>query len=377
MDQGEDLLRAEQLARSGVRRIEEVGKRVPAAFDVRKDYPRALGVLSNLLIRLKKDDEAEQIRKDGERQLRQVVSDFPDVFAAKTALADHLTNRANKSMGVNDLIGARKLLDEAMAIREEVLRLTPADYEAIGARNHLIGKFGDLFAAEGKLDEATVQFKKQLDLYREARLASPNNAALIEGEAQASMSLGNLASARRDFAGSLSHFRAALELAEPLLADRGRLETREIVRNCHWGLADSLVHLNRHAESAPHWAGMVALIRDPKAKAPFRTDRALALARSGKTDEAVAEIDELEATRLIGKESHGNAAAIYSLASAKAGDTSVREALQQKAIRSLRTAHAAGALPATFPSGNDFAPLRDRPDFGKLAEELRRPAKTK
>jgi serine/threonine-protein kinase len=375
MDQGVDAPRAEQLARSGVRRIEEIAQRLPAVFEVRKDYPRALGVLANALARVNKTDEADRTRQEAERRMRQLVGEFPDIPAAKAALAELLTYRGYEHFNNNELVAARKVLDEVVLLRDDVLRATPDDYDAVSARRSLHGTLGNLLAAEGKLDAAAVEYQKQLDRYRTARRAAPQEPALIEGEALALMSLGNLASARGEYAGSLPHFRGVLELAEPLLVERGRQQTREIVRNGNWGMADSLVNLKRHADSIPHWAAMVALIRDPKAKAPFRTDHALALARAGRTNEAVAEIDELEAAGLIGMGSRGNAAAVYALASENGGDASTRESLQQKAIRSLRSAQAAGALPATFPNGEDFAALRSRPDFGKLTEELKPPAK--
>ena len=78
------------------------------------------------------------------------------------------------------------------------------------------------------------------------------------------MNLGNVASGRNDFAGSLPLFNSGLKLAEPLLEKHGRFETRAIVRNCHWGLADSLVHLHRDSESIPHWEAMLRWIRSPK-----------------------------------------------------------------------------------------------------------------
>jgi serine/threonine-protein kinase len=369
MDQGEDMERAEQLARGAVRRIEEIAQRLPAVFEVRKDHARALAVLANILNAINKREEAGRLNQEAERRLRQLVAEFPDTPAAKGALADLLAGRGSRLTNANDLAGARKALDEAVALRDEVLRAAPDDYEAISARRDLYTRVGDLLTAEQKFDEAAVQYQTQLRQYREARRTTPHEPTLIEGEALALMSLGNLASARGDFAGSLPHFRAVLEVAGPLLADRGRLQTREIVRNGHWGLADGLMNLKRPAEAVPHWAGMVALIAEPKAKAAFRTDHALALARAGRTDEAVAVIDELETAGLIGKGSRVNAAMVYSLASAKASDAA-RESLQQKAIQSLRTALAAATLPPMFARNNDFDPLRQRADFRALEADM-------
>ena len=182
------------------------------------------------------------------------------------------------------------------------------------------------------------------------------------------MSLGNACSAKQDFVGSLPYFEEGIRVGEPLLKEQARTVTREIVRNCHWGMADSLDNLGRPAEAVPHWKEMIQLIRTEKEKADYRTYHALSLANAGRTDEAVREIDELANAKLLTASVLGNAAAVYSLASAKSPE---RETLQQKAISMLRTAKKAGSTPATFPSGKEFTPLRDRPDFPKLLNELR------
>lgn len=182
------------------------------------------------------------------------------------------------------------------------------------------------------------------------------------------MNLGNIASAKQDFAGSLPYFEEGMRIGEPLLKEQARNSTKEIIRNCHWGLADSLDNLGRDAEAIPHWQGMIDLIRTPKEQAAFRTNHALSLAKAGRTAEALKEIEELVAAQLLPKSVLGNAAAVYSLASAKSSE---REVLQQKAIKSLRAAKKAGSLPINFPSGKEFDPLRARADFPKLVNELR------
>ena len=66
----------------------------------------------------------------------------------------------------------------------------------------------------------------------------------------------------------------------------------------------------------------------------------------------------------------GSAAGLYALASAKAADATTHESLQQKAIQLLRSAHAAGALPPSFPNGSEFAALRKRADFPSIVAEF-------
>ena len=108
---------AEQLARRGTKRIEDIGLRLPAVAEIRQYHPKALDILAGILANLDKKDEARKLRQEAERQMRQLVHDFPDIPDVKAALADILTNRGNQFVGGGDLAAAEKGLRGSSRLR--------------------------------------------------------------------------------------------------------------------------------------------------------------------------------------------------------------------------------------------------------------------
>lgn len=368
---------SEALARSGVARYEEACKKLPAVVELRFEYARARDSLANILASLGMVHDAVKLRSEIIEDLRKLLSFYSNQPDFIGELAAVLVHQGSSLMDQEKNTAAARAYEEAIKLWEQVLRAKPNDAQAQIALRQTLNNFGNLQYQTGKLDAAEKLYRQQIDMLREARRAKPDDPFLQEAEAAAWMNIGNVASGRRDFAESLAPFTEGIKLADPLLDRFKRKHTEEVVRNCHWGLADSLMNLHREAEAIPHWESMLRLIQSPKERAPFRIDRALALARTGRTDEAIKAVNEVAEQKFLRGPSLSSAAAVYSLASAKAMNGDVREELQKMAFDSIRAAHSAGGLPRTFPDGDDFAPLRQRQDFPALVAEVKTPPKKK
>lgn len=376
-DQRQSAGECESLARGAIARYEVACKRLPAVPELRLEQARAQNVLAGILENFGKVKDADRLRTDIIATLRKLEQEHADQPEFKAELATVLFYQGTSLMNQGENAAAGKSLEEALALFEAVLRVKPNDAQAKTALRQTLNNFGNLHFQSGKLDAAEKMYRREIEMLRKARAVDPNDPALIDAEAAGWMNLGNIASGRGDFAGSLTHFTEGIKLGQPILERYQRKHTEAVVRNCHWGMADSLLNLARPGDSIAHWDEMLKLIQSPKERAPFRVSRALALARVGRTDEAVTEVGDVADQKFLRGESLAGAASVYSLASAKAADEKARESHQLKAIELLRAAKAAGVLPPTFPDGADFAPLRQRSDFPVIVAELKSPPKKK
>src|SRR5262249_40588739 len=133
-------------------------------------------------------------------------------------------------------------------------------------------------------------YQREYELYHRLVEQSPRAPRLREGEADALMNLGNAYSGL----GQLEKAIATYEQGRQTLAPLGEALKRDvrakmILRNIHWGKADALYNLGRHAQAVPEWDEMLARIDAEREQRPFRLQLAESLVRSGNRTRAAAE----------------------------------------------------------------------------------------
>jgi hypothetical protein len=179
---------------------------------------------------------------------------------------------------------------------------------------------------------------------------------------------------------ALPWYERALTLARPLhQQDPQDTFARSVACDAHRGRAEALDDLKRHAEALTDWDQAIEL-SPPAGRPQFLLGRARSRVLAGDTAAAVAEADALTEGPATSGPIWYDAACVYALAAAAAGEDGQREAHAGRAVALLRRARAAGYFknPARvehLKRDADLAPLRPREDFQKFVAELETPAK--
>ena len=189
--------------------------------------------------------------------------------------------------------------------------------------------------------------------------------------------LGGLKARARQWEASVSWFDKAIEKHRALLSRHpDKAIRRRFLLQDHWGRAEALARLDKHAEAAADWDQAIALDEGGNDRPWFRAHRAAALQKTVQKARALEDfalaIRETE-TILQGKQVSGmtlyDAAAVYALAASAltsiAGETETRAV---EAIRLLDQAAKKGyfrdrAMLGALKSNEDFTALWGRGDY--------------
>jgi serine/threonine-protein kinase len=144
---------------------------------------------------------------------------------------------------------------------------------------------------------------------------------------------------------------------------------RQYLRNSYWGRALALTQLGRYQEALADWDRALDLDEGPD-RPTLCLGRAVTLAHHGDHATATAAAEELvkgsPAADLL-----YDAACVFALSAAKAGDAALAERYAARAVALLREAVARGYRDAAhIQKDNDLDALRGRPDFQKLLAEM-------
>jgi serine/threonine protein kinase/tetratricopeptide (TPR) repeat protein len=294
-------------------------------------------------------------------------------FPAETSYR-HKLGGCHYSLGfqlskLGDRVEAVAAFQAALAVQEKLVADFPARpayrQELADSHNALGTEFRDL----GKPEEGLTAYRAALTLRQKLAADFPAVPAY-------QLDLGgcycNVGHGLRDLGKaeeSLDWFAKAIATLASLAAKAPKGNTARLyLRNSHWGKAQSLVALDRHAEALADWDKAVAL-SDAKVPGQLGMGRAMSRIRAGKVEEALADAGELAKLKGWSATSLYNLACIYSLASAK--DRAKQDEHAQRAVALLRQAVQAGYKNVPhIKKDPDLDPLRQRPDFQTLLAEL-------
>lgn len=189
--------------------------------------------------------------------------------------------------------------------------------------------------------------------------------------------LGNVVKDRGQFEAALTWYAQAVATLQPVLAQETRNGmARLFLRNSHWGTAEALTRLGRHADALPDWDRAIDLTEGPTPP-NMRLQRAIALVHLKQYSRATAEATILASAANANADTLYDAACVYALSGAAAQDDPTHaESCANRAIALLRQAIAKGWKNAEhLKTDRDLDSLRRRDDFQKLVAELEHEAK--
>jgi tetratricopeptide (TPR) repeat protein len=261
---------------------------------------------------------------------------------------------------------------QALAIQEKLAAEYPAvpQYRRDLASSH--NDVGNLHRDLRKRAEAEAAYRRALAIQVKLATDVPAVPQYRIELAGSQCNFGHLLRDSNQTEQSLPLFAQAIATLEEVLRQiKVNVTAQQFLRNAHWGRAQALDGLKRHAEAARDWDKVVELSPEAQ-RAGFRANRALSRVRAGQVDAAIQEAEE------VAKNSDGNtlyhAAAVLALAAARRdepGGSLSKDKCAQRAVVLLGQAVAKGYKDAEhMKNDDDLKALRGRDDFKKLLAEL-------
>jgi serine/threonine-protein kinase len=269
--------------------------------------------------------------------------------------------------------------EKAIALFDGLVAQHPTQNQYAHALAMTHDNLGMLLADHGPPAAARPHYDKALALWARLHAENPTVVEYVSDFGYVQRNLGNLAWRTSDLPAALRWYARAISTLETS-PDRHRPgnNSHTWLRDASWKRAMLLARLGRYPEALRHWDRVVELERGSRAET--RLDRAEVLAGAGLHARAVREAEFLAGLPNV------PAAALYRLAAvlslclpAVEGDASLPEARRNEQVERL-TGLAVGWLRRMargradierWLKDPDLKPLRSRPKFQKLIEELR------
>jgi tetratricopeptide (TPR) repeat protein len=229
-----------------------------------------------------------------------------------------------------------------------------------------------LLADLGKRPEAEAAYRKALSIQEKLAADFPAVPAYRVGVGSCLVSVGNLQRTSQQPEQALPWYARAIETLDGVLRQVKIDATgQRLLRNSHWGRAQALDDLKRHAEAAKDWEKTVELSPEPE-RTGFRMSRAVSRVRAGQVDAAIQEAEELVRNATAG--TLYNAACVFALAADRRDESDgslPKEQCARRAVALLQQAVGKGWKDAAhMKKDDDLSALRRRDDFKKLLAEL-------
>jgi serine/threonine-protein kinase len=350
--------------------------RVPA---YRQDLAKSHHNLGILLADLGKRPEAEAEYRQALALQEQLAADFPSVPAYRQDLAKHHNKLGNLLADLGKRPEAEAQYHRALDLRAQLAAAFPTvpEYRQDLAESH--NNLGVLLNAMGKRPEAEAAYRWGLALQEKLAADFPRVSEYAVALGGGYCNYGHLLRARGEAAASLDWYAKACAALRPVLSQEPRLVTaRLFLRNAHWGRAQALDYLGRHAEAAADWEQASALSDANASDRWFRLQRSASLARAGQHREATAAVEDvLRPGNADGDRLYG-AACVYARATTQAAQEAApntsslqAERYARRAIALLRQAVAKGYNNVVQMKKDPYLDsLRPRPDFQQLLAEM-------
>ncbi len=360
-------------ARTEFQTARDLSKKLAAAFpavlEFQQNLARTHNSLGTLLAGLGQHHEARREYEAAQNLLKKLADAFPAVPAYRQELAATHHNLGLLLAGLGQRDEARKEYEAARDLQKKLADAFPAvpEYQQDLARTH--NNLGILLAGLGRRDEARREYETSRDLHKKLADAFPAVPEYQVSLGGSYCNFGLLVKGEGKLADSLPWYDLAIRTLTQVLEKEPRdVTARLFLRNSHWGRAESLDQLKKHAVAVKDWDRAIAL--SPRAERPsVRARRAASRVQAGQVAEAVAEVAELTKSSRWNAGQWYDFACVYALASGKSADN--KQAYADRAMELLQKAVKAGFKDAAHMKKDpDLDPLRGRDDFKKLLEAL-------
>jgi tetratricopeptide (TPR) repeat protein len=330
-------------------------------------------------------DEAQTILRQAVDSCNELARRHPRLLAHRAALSRAWSNLGSFYWGESRFEEAESTYANALRANEESVHDFPAERGLRILLAHCHQNLADTRAKLKKTQEARQGFEKALALIDPLLAETPHEFAVLQCVGIICLNYGNMVRA-------LSGAAAALPLQERCVhafEEASRLapqdaDMRRVLKGARSNLCGSLTELNRHEEALAQVEALLPLC-DPTERFTNRLLRALALARLGRHEQAVAEAQTLEREPGLDADSLYNTGCIYSLAvPAARADSQLAPARRTELARShiraaialIERSHRDGHLPKKdlldiLRKDPDMDPIRSTEEFKRLIERLR------
>jgi serine/threonine protein kinase len=308
----------------------------------------------------------------------------PAVTHYQNRLAATYHNIGNFYLEGGQAADAEKNLRDALEINEALAAAHPMrpDFQEGLALNH--SNLGRLYFRTGQMASAEAAYQKALPLLESLVTNHPNMTDMAVRLSIAYRGMGDVLTEDGRLPASLDWFTRAIQLAEKTRNQApAHFGARQTLGNAYFSRAYTLTRLRRLEEAKPDWDNALALAQGEQIPR-FRLHRASLLVQAGQHAPAAVEAERLLDTASMTGEIIYNAACVFALCSAAAGQDmqltpTERDALVERhaarAVALLAKAEAAGFFEGSANRNHvrkdvDLQSLRSRDDFMKWLAEL-------
>jgi eukaryotic-like serine/threonine-protein kinase len=364
-------------AETAYRRAVDLYELLATDFPTVPEYRRGLATshsnLGALLDDQGKRPAAEASYRRSVDLYEKLAADFPTVPEYRQELAGSHLNLGVLLRSMGQWPAAETAYRRALDLYEKLAADFPIvpQYRRDLAASHL--NLGTLLDNQGQRPAAEAAYRQALDILEKLATDFPTVSQYRQDLAGSYVNYGTALRDQGQAEASLAWFAKAIALVEPLVRQEPRLVTERLfLRNAHWGQAEALDRLGRHADALKDWDRALALNAVAAHTFLLRLARARSLARAGQHARAVAEANVLaEAKGVTGKPLY-DLACVCALASAAVqDDATLRDQYAARAVALLRQAIAKGYKNIEqLKKDEDLKALRPREDFQKLLQEV-------
>jgi serine/threonine-protein kinase len=370
---------AEAAYRRALDLLKQLAADPPSGPEYRHHLAQSHNNLGNVLKDLGQRPEAEAAYGRARALLEQLTVDFAAVPQYRQELA---MCYANLGMLLKDL-GRGPEAEAAYRRALDLQKRLTADLPSVPVYRRDLAMcynaLGILLAALGRTSEAEAVYQQALTLQAQLAADFPAVPQYAVDLGAVYCDFAHLLRDRRGPAASLEWYAKAQAVLRPVLdKELVRGTARLFLRNVHWGRAEALDRLGRHAEAAADWEQAIARNDERPSEGWLGLRRALSLARAGQHREATAAVEALLQPGNVASGALYDAACVYALAAAQAAraappQTSSLRAEQwaSRAVALLRqTVQKGYSNVAHMKKDADLDALRPRPDFRQLLADL-------
>jgi serine/threonine protein kinase/tetratricopeptide (TPR) repeat protein len=364
---------AETAFREALALQEKLAAEFPSVPQFRHGLGNSQSSLGKVLLAQRRLPQAEMAFRQDLAIREKLVADFPSVTEYHLALA--ISHQGLSA--VLEELGKHVEAEAALRRSLDIAKRLTDDFPSVPAYREKLARchttLGWLLKDRGKYAEAETALRQALAI-QEKLVADfpdlPSHALQLGGTYS---NFGHLVRDRGEPANALEWFARAIARMQPVLQQEPRLATARLYfRNAHWGRAEALGQLGRHAEAIPDWERASACNDEGHRDAWFRLQRASALARAGQQTGATAAVEALLGPSQADASTLYGAACVHALTAGVAkGDQAQAEKHAARAVGLLRQAVQAGYTDlAQLKKAADLDALRQRQDFQALLGDL-------
>ncbi len=324
-------------------------------------------------------DEADDWHRKSMAIHRTNVQADPTSLESREGLAVSISNVALVLRSKEKYVEAIQATQEIVDIYRTLVREHPGVARYRSSLASVLTNLAVIFKTSGAFEKADLANRESIGLLLDLTRQFPSLTQYAYALGAAEGNEGNNGMDARKWDEAIAWFDRSNATLEPLLKKSNDPRIRQVLRNNHWGRADSLLAIKKFAEAIVAYDSAITMA-DQRNLPEIRMARAMALAKSGDHQAARAAVDAETANAKVRNFVWFDASKVLvAAATAASHDPKTVVDLQARAVAALRLAfeskYFGNAKSRAVLRSPDFAPLQEREDFQKLLADVDSQAK--